>query len=128
MEQNTYNESEMGTVKIANEVVSVMAGLAATEIEGVVGMASTLASEISQIFAGKKNVSKGVKVTVENGNAVIDLFLAVQYGIKIHETCKKVQENVKKTVETMAGLTVSCINVYVQSVVLPKEEKQEVVE
>jgi uncharacterized alkaline shock family protein YloU len=128
MEQNICNEQEIGIVKISDEVVSVIAGLATAEVEGIAGMSSGLVGEISQIFTGKKNVSKGVKVSVENNSAIIDLYTAVEYGVKIPELAQKVQANVKKTVETMTGLAVSGVNIYVQNVILPKPDKEEAIE
>jgi uncharacterized alkaline shock family protein YloU len=68
----------------------------------------------------KKNLSKGVKVNVGEGSSTIDLFIVVEYGVKIPEVSKLVQENVKKTVETMTGLVVSAVNIHVQNVVIPK--------
>lgn len=128
MEEKTHVEQEIGVVKISDEVISVIAGLAASEIEGVAGMSATFVGEISQILSGKKNISKGVKVSVEDGCAVIDLYTVVEYGVKIPEVASKVQSNVKSTVETMTGLAVSSVNVYVQNVIFPKIETQEEIE
>lgn len=129
MEENFQEESNMGIVKISDEVVGVIAGLAATEIKGIVGMSANLVGGITQILTGKKNLSKGVKVNVGENSAAIDLYVVVEYGYKIPEVGKQVQENVKKTVETMTGLVVSAINIHVQNVLIPKvEEKQEEVQ
>lgn len=126
MEENLKEEKDMGIVKISDEVVGVIAGLAAAEIKGIVGMSANLVGGITQILTGKKNLSKGVKVNVGESSAEIDLYVVVEYGVKIPEVCSQVQENVKKTVETMTGLVVSGVNVHVQNVVIPKtEEKQE---
>lgn len=125
MEENLKEEVNMGIVKISDEVVGVIAGLAATEIKGVVGMSANLVGGITQILTGKKNLSKGVKVTVGENSSTIDLYVVVEYGMNIPEVCNNVQENVKKTVETMTGLIVDAVNVHVQNVVIPKlEEKQ----
>ncbi len=130
MEENIREEVDMGIVKISDEVVGVIAGLATTEIKGVVGMSANLVGGITQILTGKKNLSKGVKVNVGETSSTIDLFIVVEYGVKIPEVSKLVQENVKKTVETMTGLVVSAINIHVQNVIIPKldeikEEEQE---
>jgi uncharacterized alkaline shock family protein YloU len=126
MEENLKEEIDMGIVKISDEVVGVIAGLAATEIKGIVGMSANLVGGITQILTGKKNLSKGVKVNVGENSAAIDLYVVVEYGFKIPEVGKQVQENVKKTVEAMTGLVVSAINIHVQNVLIPKlEEKQE---
>lgn len=124
MDENLNKEVEMGIVKISDEVVEVIAGLAASEIEGIEGMSTTLVGGITQMLSGKKNVSKGIKVNVEEDKATIDLYVVVKYGVKIPEVAKKVQENVKKSVESMTGLNVSGINLYIQSIVLPKEEEK----
>lgn len=129
MEHNLNEEIDMGIVKISDEVVGVIAGLAATEIKGIVGMSASLVGGITQILTGKKNLSKGVKVEMGENSAVIDLYVVVEYGLKIQEIAVQVQNNVKKAVETMTGLTVSAINVHVQNVIIPKlEEKTEEVE
>jgi uncharacterized alkaline shock family protein YloU len=128
MEENMYNEQEVGIVKISDEVVSVIAGLATAEVEGIAGMSASIVGEISQIFTGKKNVSKGVKVSVENNSAIIDLYTVVEYGVKIPELAQKVQVNVKRTVETMTGLAVSGVNIYIQNVILPKSDKEEAID
>lgn len=123
MEENLNENIEMGIVKISDEVVGVIAGLAATEIKGVVGMSANLVGGITQILTGKKNLSKGVKVSVGENSATIDLYIVVDYGINIPEVSKKVQENVKKTVETMTGLVVSAVNIHVHNVLVPKQEE-----
>ncbi|CCQ96000.1 Asp23 family protein [[Clostridium] ultunense Esp] len=110
-----------GTVKIANEVVAIIAGLAATEVDGVTGMSGGITGDITEML-GMKNLSKGVKVEVGEKEAAIDLFLIVDYGSKISEVAAKVQQNVKDTVETMTGLNVVEVNVNVQGVNIPKEE------
>lgn len=125
---DTINNEEMdyGTVKIANEVVAIIAGLAATEVEGVAGMSGGITGGISDML-GMKNLSKGVKVEVGEKECAIDIFIIVEYGSKISEIALKVQENVKEAVETMTGLNVIEVNVNVQGVNIPKEpeEKEE---
>ncbi|MBY7023555.1 Asp23/Gls24 family envelope stress response protein, partial [Clostridium botulinum] len=118
------NEIDMGIVKISDEVVGVIAGLAATEIKGIVGMSSGVVGGITQILKGKKNISKGVKVNVGEESASIDLYVVVEYGVKIPEVAQKVQEDVKRSVETMTGLTVSSVNIHVQNVMIPKMDKE----
>ncbi|ERI91331.1 alkaline shock protein 23 family protein [Clostridiales bacterium oral taxon 876 str. F0540] len=124
MEENIKEEVDMGIVKISDEVVGVISGLAATEIKGIVGMSANLVGGITQILTGKKNLSKGVKVIVGESSATIDLFVVVEYGVKITEVCKQVQDNVKKTVEAMTGLVVSAVNIHVQNVVIPKLDEE----
>ncbi|AJD26176.1 Asp23/Gls24 family envelope stress response protein [Clostridium botulinum] len=124
MEENIKNEIDIGIVKISDEVVGVIAGLAATEIKGIVGMSSGVVGGITQILKGKKNISKGVKVNVGEESASIDLYVVVEYGVKIPEVAQKVQEDVKRSVETMTGLTVSSVNIHVQNVMIPKMDKE----
>lgn len=123
MDENAKNEIDMGIVKISDEVVGVIAGLATTEIKGVVGMSANLVGGITQILSGKKNLSKGVKVSIGENSATIDLFIVVDYGVKITEVAAAVQENVRKAVEAMTGLTVSQVNIHVQNVMIPKTEE-----
>ncbi|WP_411679226.1 Asp23/Gls24 family envelope stress response protein [Clostridium thailandense] len=120
MEENVKNEIDMGIVKISDEVVGVIAGLATTEIKGIVGMSASLVGGITQILSGKKNLSKGVKVTVGENSAAIDLYVVVEYGIRIPDVALEVQDNVRKAVESMTGLEVSAVNVHVQNVMIPK--------
>lgn len=120
MEENIKNEIDMGIVKISDEVVGVIAGLATAEVKGIVGMSASLVGGITQILTGKKNLSKGVKVTVGENSAAIDLYVVVEYGIRIPDVALEVQENVRKAVESMTGLDVSAVNVHVQNVMIPK--------
>lgn len=132
VEENVLSEvptaEETGIVKISDEVIGVIASLAASEIEGVAGMSAGLVGDISNKITGKKNNSKGVKVTMDNGLVVIDLHMSVEYGVKIPEMSMKVQNNVKSTVETMTGLNVALVNIYVQNVIFPKIDKDEEIE
>ena len=125
MEEFNNGESQ-GIVKISDEVVSVIAGIAAEEIPGVMEFQGGVTNNISQIFKGKKSSGKAVKVILEEDRATIELFLTVEYGVKIMDVVASVQENVKRTVETMTGLVVDGVNVCVQNIFLPKAEEVEV--
>lgn len=121
-----FNKDEnIGIIKISDEVVSVIAGIAAQEIDGIIDYQSGVAGNLTNIFKGKKNVSKGTKVTLEDDKATIDMNIAVEYGRKIMDLVAQVQDNVKKTVEAMTGLSVASVNVCVQSIYLPKKEESE---
>lgn len=118
LEQNTYvlqEEDELGTVKIADDVVAVIAGLAATEVEGVVSMSGNISKELMSKM-GVKNLAKGVKVDVFNKTVKVDLSLIVAYGYNIPAVSQKVQEKVKSTVENMTGLEVTDVNVRISGV------------
>ena len=108
-----------------NEVVSVIAGIAAEEIEGVMEFQHGVTNNISQLLKGKKTSGKAVKVTLEEDRAKIEMDLTVLYGVKILDVVASVQENVKKTVEAMTGLVVSSVDVYVQNIYLPKNSEKE---
>src|SRR5699024_1000643 len=116
--------SENGNVRISNEVISIIAGVAANEIDGVVSMSGGITGGITEML-GMKNLSKGVKVDINEKEANIDIFITVEYGIKISEIGVKVQKNVKDTVENMTGLEVKSVNVNIQDVSFPKEIQEE---
>lgn len=116
--------SELGAIRIADEVVSIIAGLAATEVEGVASMSGGIVGGIAEAL-GRKNLSKGVKVEVGEQEAAVDLYLIVGYGSRIPDVAWNVQENVKKAIETMTGLSVVNVNVHVQGVSFPQQKEKE---
>ncbi|MGF7057005.1 putative alkaline shock family protein YloU [Brassicibacter mesophilus] len=115
---------DYGQIKIADEVVGIIAGLAATEVKGVAGMSGGIAGGIAEIL-GRKNLNKGVKVEVGEREAAIDLYIIVEYGAKIPEVAWEIQESVKNAVETMTGLNVVEVNINIQGVNIEKEQKEE---
>ena len=120
----TKKEAKLGTIRIADDVVSIIAGLAATEIEGIAGMSAGLVGGIAEIL-GRKNFAKGVKVEVGEREAAVDLYIIVKYGVRIPDVALAAQENVKQAIETMTGLSVVEVNIHVQGVGFPEEETQE---
>ena len=116
---NTYtireNVSNIGEVRVADEVVAIIAGLAATEIEGVKSMAGNITNELVSKL-GMKNLSKGVKISVKDDTVAVALALNLEYGYQIPEVSKKVQEKVKSAIETMTGLEVSHVNIRIAAV------------
>jgi len=116
--------NELGVIKISEEVVSIIASLAATEIKGVAGMSGGFVGGIAEKL-GMKSMSKGVKVAVGEKEAAIDLFIIVDYGVKIPDVSWQIQENVKKAIETMTGLNVVEVNIHVQGVDMGKDTKEE---
>jgi uncharacterized alkaline shock family protein YloU len=124
-EESRNLPSELGVVKIADEVVSIVAGLAAADIEGVASMSGGIAGGIAEVL-GRRNLSKGVKVEVGSEDAKIDIFIIVKYGVRIPDVAWDIQEAVKKAVETMTGLKVTHVNVHVQGVDFPQKENEEV--
>jgi len=119
-------DSEKGSIKISDDVISVIAGLAATEVEGVAGMSGGVVGDITEIL-GRKNLSKGVKVAVNDKNVTVDLYIIVDYGVRIPEVAWNIQENVKKAIENMTGLSVTDVNIHVQGVSfgLPAEKEND---
>lgn len=124
MENFIERNGEIGSIRIADEVVAVIAGLAATEIKGVAGMSGGLAGGIAEIL-GRKNLSKGVKVEVGEKEAAIDLFCIVEFGVRIPDIATKIQESVKKAIESMTGLMVVEVNVHIQGVAFPTQEPKD---
>ncbi len=108
-------EDHLGEVRIADEVVAIIAGLAATEVEGVSSMAGNITNELVSKL-GMKNLSKGVRVEVLEGNVEVEVALNIAYGYAIPDVSAKVQEKVKTAIETMTGLNVALINVRIASV------------
>ncbi|WP_124728011.1 Asp23/Gls24 family envelope stress response protein [Staphylospora marina] len=106
-------EAWQGTVRIADDVVAVIAGLAALGTEGIAGMSGGVAEGIAKRVSGK-NVTKGVTVEVGQAEAAIDLRVVVEYGRPIHEVCARLQREVKDAVEMMTGLKVVEVNVKVE--------------
>lgn len=111
---------QLGEVKIADEVVAIIAGLAATEVEGVSSMAGNITNEIVSRL-GMKNLSKGITVDVEENEATVDVALNIAYGYSIPDVSAKVQEKVKTAIENMTGLTVEIVNVHIASVDMGKD-------
>lgn len=114
-----YEEGK-GKVQIADDVVAVIAGLAATEVKGVAAMAGNITNEI-MAKAGRKNLSKGVKITINKDKVKIGLAIMMEYGYNIPGTCSKVQDRVKSAVENMTGLTVTDIDIRIASVDMQKK-------
>ncbi len=122
-ERNTYTiqtDENLGEVKIADEVVAIIAGLAAMEGEGVSSMTGNATRELVSKF-GMKSLSKGVKVDVLDGIVTVSLVLNLNYGYSIKDTTQRVQEKVKAAIENMTGLEVADVNIRVAGVDMPEE-------
>ncbi len=118
------SNTDIGAIRIAEEVVSTIAGLAAVEVEGVAAMSGSLTSGLTEIL-GRKNLSKGVKVEVGETEAAIEAFIVVEFGFPIPGVAKAVQNQVKSAVETMTGLNVTAVNVHVVGVSMKKGKVEE---
>lgn len=113
---------QLGEVQIADEVVAIIAGLAATEVEGVATMAGNITNELVGKL-GMKNLSKGVKVVLIDNVVTVDLALNLKFGYNIPSTTEKVQERVKAAIENMTGLEVADVNVRVAGVEMESSKK-----
>lgn len=122
----TDEEEPIGNIKISVDVVSTIAGIAAGEVAGVAGMYGTFAGGIAEMLGAKKNPSKGVKVDMGEGTATIDLYIVVDYGVRIPELSWEIQESVKNNVETMTGLEVLKVNIHIEGVSFAKENEEKI--
>lgn len=111
-ENNTTNDG----VKISDDVVSVIAGVAVSEVPGVAGMAGGFAGGITEVFSGKKNMAKGIKTEIEGNSVKLAINIIVEYGSRIPDVAFEIQNRVKKAIENMTGLKVEEVNVNVQGV------------
>lgn len=123
-ERNIYtiqNDASKGEIKIADEVVAIIAALAATEVEGVASMAGNITNELIGKL-GMKNLSKGVKVDVLEGIVTVSLALNLKYNYSIVEVSARVQEKVKNAIENMTRLEVADVNIKVAGVEMESQE------
>ena len=116
-----YEKDKLGEVQIADEVVAIIAGLAATEVEGVDSMAGNITNELVGKL-GMKNLSKGVKVTILEGVVSVDLTLNIDFGKNILDVSRKVQDKVKTSIENMTGLEVADVNIRIAGVDMENEK------
>ena len=116
-----YENGPLGEVQIANEVVAIIAGIAATEVDGVAAMAGDVQKELVSKL-GMKKLSKGIKVSVDNGEVAVEVAINIDYGYSVPKTSRMVQEKVKASIENMTGLIVSDVNVTIASVCMEKHD------
>lgn len=117
--------SDNNEIKIADDVVAVIAGVAVSEVPGVAEMAGGFAGGITEVLSGKKNLAKGIKVEVGEKDTKVDVNIIVEYGVRIPDVAFEIQNRVKKAVETMTGLNVVEVNVHVQGVNTDSKEETE---
>lgn len=123
VEEKAVDGNDVGVVKIANDVVATIAGLAATEIDGVAGMSGGIVGGIAEML-GRKNLTKGVKVEVSEKETVIDVFIIIEYGYPIPKVARGVQNSIKAAVENMTGLKPLAVNIHVQGVNFPQSQPE----
>ncbi|MBP3652084.1 MAG: Asp23/Gls24 family envelope stress response protein [Clostridia bacterium] len=118
------DENPNGTVSFATEVVATIAGLAATEVEGVASMSSQNAG-LADMFSRKntRNFTKGVRIDLDGNKVTVDITIVVEYGSPVPDVARSIQENVKKAIETMSGLDVHAVDVHVSGVSFEREQR-----
>ena len=118
------DENPNGTVSFATEVVATIAGLAATEVEGVASMTSQ-SSGFADMFSRKntRNFTKGVRIDLDGNKVTVDITIVVEYGSPVPDVARSIQENVKKAIETMSGLDVHAVDVHVSGVSFEREQR-----
>ena len=123
-ETSGVNVEIASNLTISEDVIGIIAGLAAAEVDGVSGMTLGFVDGINQILGSNKKYSKGVKVELDNNDVVINLYVIVKYGVKIPDVAFSIQNSVKDSVETMTGLTVKSVNINVQGVTFDKDVEE----
>ena len=113
----------LGNIHISEEVLAVIAAAAVLEVEGIGGLAANLGTDLAELL-GKKNLSRGIHIQVEDENVTVDLSILVKYGYTIPDVARAVQEAVAGSIEATSGLTVAAVNVNVGGVVFEKEPKK----
>ena len=118
------NENPNGTVSFATEVVATIAGLAATEVDGVASMISP-SSGLADMFSRKsnRNLTKGVRIDLDDNRVSVDITITVDYGSPVPDVARNIQENVKKAIETMSGLDVKKVDVHVTGISFEREQR-----
>lgn len=118
------NENPDGTVSFATEVVATIAGLAATEVDGVASMSSP-SSGLADMFSRKntRNFTKGVRIDLDGNRVAVDITIVVDYGSPVPDVARNIQENVKKAIETMTGLDVKCVDIHVSGISFEREQR-----
>lgn len=126
MEENKEKVyEEPGTVKISEDVVAIIAGIATSEIAGVYSMSGTIAGGIVELLGGKKNATKGIRVELDDNDVSVDIHITVIYGFKIPDVAWEIQEKVKSRIEEITGLNVIKVNVHVDGVNMEKPKKDD---
>jgi uncharacterized alkaline shock family protein YloU len=127
MQDMEYESTDLGKIQIADEVIQIIAGLAASEVPGVAGMSGSFAGGLTESLLGRKNLSKGVKVQFADGDraCAIDVSVVLDFGVNIPDVCISIQEHVKQAIETMTGLHVQSVHVHVSGVAFHTDKAKE---
>ncbi len=114
---------ELGCIHISEEVLAVTAAAAALEVEGVGGLAANLGSNLAELLAGRKNLSKGVRVAITESVVTVDISVLVRYGFSVQKAARAVQDGVTAAIENTSGLSVDAVNVHVVGVSFDQQKK-----
>ncbi len=117
-----------GNIKISEDVIATIAGIATEEIDGVAGMYASFAGGIAEKLGAKKQPGRGVKVDMDERKVEIDVYIVVDFGTKIPDLAWSVQENVKNNVETMTGLSVEKVNIHIEGISFDKQNARKALE
>lgn len=112
-------------LNISEDVIGIIAGLAASEVDGIAGMSLGFVDGINQILGGNKKYAKGVKIELDGKKVTVDLYVNVKYGVRIPDIAWSAQNAVKKSVENMTGLDVAAVNINVQGIIFDKKDRVE---
>lgn len=115
---------EMGNIHISEEVLAVIAAAAAHEVEGVGGLTANLGTDLAEQLLGKKNLTKGVRIQVEENTVTMELSILVKYGYTIPNVARAVQESVMSAVEATSGLTVAAVHIHVCGIVFGRDSQK----
>lgn len=119
-DKDIQTECPGGNVRISADVIAAIAGVSAEEIKGVAGMYTSFSGTIAEKLSSKKSLSKGVKVDVSEMGINLDLYIVINYGVRIRDVAESVQESVRNNVETMTGMDVLSVDVHVEGVKFDK--------
>lgn len=121
---NVSENTSLGKVEIAPEVIEVITGIAASEVDGLASMRGNFATGVVERF-GKKSHSKGVKVELTESGILIDLFVVLNFGVSIPQVAQKLQENIRQTLKNMTALEIDEINVHVVGIQMDDNEESD---
>ncbi len=116
-------EQDQDSVRISPDVIAIIAGLAASEVEGIAGMSGNIVDGIAEKL-GRKDLSKGIKIQLDGENVKIDINIIVELGTRIVEVAEKLKREVRSNVEHITGLKVTSVNIHVQGLHIPREQEE----
>lgn len=122
---NVSDDPGLGKVQIAPEVIEVITGIAASEVDGISSMRGSFATDVVERF-GKKSHSKGVKVELTQEGIMIDLYVVLEFGVSIPKVAEKIQSNIRQTLKNMTALEVSEVNVHVVGIQIGQSDSEKV--